>query len=127
MTDTSLAGKNILYVEDNEASRHLMEIVFEEMGCSLVAVASAQEALVKIQADKFDLVLTDIRMPQMNGYELARVIRQTDAQVPIYALTAHVMEYVPMKCQDAGMNGFITKPIQIEEFKRTIKTYFGIS
>jgi two-component system capsular synthesis sensor histidine kinase RcsC len=88
-------------------------------------VEGARQALERIRAEKFDLVLTDIRMPEMNGYEMARAIRQSGSQVPIYALTAHVMDYVPMKCSDAGMNGFIRKPINIEEFKTTVKQYLG--
>ena len=114
-----------MYVDDDEASKSLVGIIIEDMGCGLVIASDGIEAIEKMQTEAFDLVLMDIRMPRMNGYEASRRIRRINKEIPIVALTADIMEWVPQQCWDAGMNGFVTKPINIDEFKSIIKNYLG--
>ena len=124
MGDTSLANKKILYVEDDEASRYFMEMVIGEMGCKLVLCADGQQALEKIQAEKFDLILMDIRMPKLDGYKTSQMIRKMDKETPIVAITAYMRGQVSgmmLECWDSGMNGILAKPCSPEEIKSEIE------
>ena len=123
MLDTSLVGKKILYVEDDEPSQYLMGSILKEVGCSLVICPNGEDALKRMRTEKFDFVFMDIRMSKMNGYETSRAIRQTDKNIPIVALTAHVMEWVPIKCRDAGMNGFMPKPCTIKDIEEELRRW----
>ncbi|MBF0571790.1 MAG: response regulator [Candidatus Omnitrophica bacterium] len=120
MVNTSLAGKKILYVEDDEASRYLMGYMAEEIGCGLVTCSNGEQAIDKIRTEKFDIIFMDVRMSRMNGYETSRMIRQMDKEIPIIALTAHVMEWVPLKCREAGMNGFVPKPCSVASIEKEL-------
>jgi len=116
--DASLAGKKILYVEDDEASRYFMNMVIEELGCGLVLCSDGEQAIEKARTDKFDLIFMDIRMPKMNGYQTTQVIRQIDKKVPIVAITAHIGSLVSgtmLECWNAGMNGVVSKPCSPED------------
>jgi CheY-like chemotaxis protein len=120
MAETSLMTKKILYVDDDKPSRCLMEIIIEEMGHTLAMVSTGEEAVEKIKTEKFDLIIMDIRLPSMNGYDTTRTIRRMNKEIPIIAFTAHVMDWVPQKCKDAGMDGFLSKPLDIDTLKKTI-------
>lgn len=123
MANTTVAKKKILYVEDDEASQCLMECIMDEMGYGLVVVAGGKQAADKVKTERFDLILMDVRIPGLNGYETTREIRKTNREIPIIACTAHIMPWVPEKCKEAGMDGFIEKPIDITKFQTIVNTY----
>ncbi len=122
-----LCGRKILLVEDNELNREIAQTILEGVGL-IVDTANDGSVAVKIMekaaADAYDLILMDIQMPIMDGYEAARQIRQIDdpvrSAIPIVAMTADAFEEDRQKAIDAGMNGHITKPIDVSRLMATL-------
>jgi CheY-like chemotaxis protein len=118
--------KKILIVEDDIASQYLMELVVKELGCMYAGVFNGDQAVEKMRSEKFDLVLMDLRLPGMSGYEAARIIRQEISKdIPIFAVTAHTAQAVSLQCYDIGMNEFIPKPVDLEKFKKLVRKYLA--
>ncbi|MBF0619286.1 MAG: response regulator [Candidatus Omnitrophica bacterium] len=112
MALTGLKQKKVLIAEDDQSSQYLMKLVMEDLGFSAVIVSNGQEVLDRLKAEAFDLIIMDIRMPILDGYRATSMIRhELKLDLPIIALTAHAMDWVPARCYAAGMNGFISKPI----------------
>jgi CheY-like chemotaxis protein len=105
----------ILLVEDNPVNQKVAVRLLEKHGHSVTVAGNGKEALSCLDERPFDLVLMDVQMPVMDGLEATAVIRQretgTDRRLPIVALTAHAMVGDREKCLDAGMDGYVTKPI----------------
>ena len=123
-----LSGKKILLVEDNELNQEIARTVLEEVGFIIDTADDGTEAVEKMktaQADTYDLILMDIQMPVMDGYEAARTIRALDdparANVPIVAMTANAFEEDRQRAFDAGMNGHVPKPIDIPKLLETLQ------
>ncbi|MFQ5674182.1 MAG: response regulator [Nitrospinales bacterium] len=110
----------ILLVDDTPMNLVLETKMLSRKGHDVFAVESGREALAAFQEDRFDVVLMDMRMPGMDGLETTRKIRELEsanntAAVPIIAMTANDMESDKQKCLEAGMDGFISKPLAIRE------------
>jgi signal transduction histidine kinase/AmiR/NasT family two-component response regulator len=109
---------SILIAEDNAVNRRLIKAVLESAGHHVTAVSNGKQALAVFETQIFDLILMDIEMPEMNGIEATEAIRESegrDSRVPIYALTAHTMAGDRDKCLAGGMDGHISKPINVDE------------
>ncbi|MFH0754739.1 MAG: response regulator [Candidatus Omnitrophota bacterium] len=118
--------KSILVVEDDPDSQYLMQIILEDMHFNFTIAATGKDAIDNIQKKQFDLVLMDLRLPDISGYDVTRIIRQElKKNIPIFAVTAHAAQSVSLKCYDLGMNEFIPKPVDIEKLKLIINTYLG--
>ncbi len=120
LTDEKLmagADNKILLVEDNETNQVLAREILESYNYRVKIAEKGREALDKIQTDKYDCVLMDIQLPGLNGYEATRIIRNELklSNMPVLALTANVMENHRKEAEKAGMNGLISKPIDIEK------------
>ena len=115
MCNTMLVNKHILIVEDNDSSRRLLEIILKDMGCFVEVAVNGQEAVDKARDGMFDLVLMDLRLPVLNGFEATMAIRRMKKDIPIIALTAHAMEWVKEKCLECGMNDYLSKPFSEEK------------
>ncbi len=114
-------GISVLIVEDNAINQKLMGILLKQMGCLFEVAADGKQAVAIVQEKKFDLVLMDIQMPVMDGYEASNIIRnQMKLKTPIVALTAHVFKEDEMKCRAAGMNDFLTKPVSLKALRETV-------
>src|SRR5262249_54084731 len=98
--------------------------LLEKQGHTVVVVDNGQEALAALERQTFDLVLMDVQMPQMDGYEATERIRAkeqtTGWHVPIIAMTAHAMKGDRERCLQAGMEGYVAKPIQAKELFEAI-------
>ena len=105
----------ILLAEDNVVNQRLTARVLEKSGHTVVIVANGREALDALRDDTFDMVLMDVQMPGMDGYEATRAIRTGERiknkHIPVLAFTAHAMAGDRDRCLAAGMNGYISKPI----------------
>lgn len=109
--------KVILIVEDDEVNFKFLEAVLQDTSAQVLHARNGIQAVELCQSiNKIDLVLMDIKMPEMDGYEATRRIREFNHKVPIIAQTAFVLEDELEKCRDAGCNDQITKPIDIKEF-----------
>ncbi|SFV60419.1 Sensory box histidine kinase/response regulator [hydrothermal vent metagenome] len=119
----AMAGKKILVAEDNEVNQKVIMGLLAQTGIELTFVDDGQEALDLVKKDiPFDLLLMDINMPNMNGYEASREIRKTSKynNIPILALTGDVMDDAITKAMQSGMQGHIAKPIIIDIFYKKI-------
>jgi len=106
----------VLLAEDDPIARRIATRQLAKAGIEVDAVQDGSEAWDKLQKNRYDLLLTDIRMPGIDGIELARRIREMEKQkqassMPIIGLSAHAMENVVKSCIDAGMNQFMSKPV----------------
>ncbi|MHB8285508.1 MAG: response regulator [Caulobacteraceae bacterium] len=105
------AGLRVLLAEDNPVNALLAKALLGRVGCSVDRVANGQEALEALQAAPYDVVLMDMRMPIMDGLTAAKALRARGDATPIIALTANAFEDDRRACLDAGMNDFLTKPM----------------
>ena len=105
----------VLLVEDNSVNRRLAQMVLARHGHAITAVDSGAAALEALEHGRFDLILMDVHLPGMDGIETTRAIRRSERhcgrRIPIIALTAHAMAGDRERCLDAGMDGYLVKPI----------------
>ncbi len=121
-----IEGKGtILYVEDNLDNRNLIRRVLNAEGYAVVEAAHAEHAIRKLEQENIDLILMDINMPDMDGYTLTAKIKQMDryADIPILAVTANVMRGDREKSLEAGCDGYIQKPIDIDNLAQQIERF----
>jgi CheY-like chemotaxis protein len=106
----------ILVAEDNHVNQLVARRLLERAGHSVVLVGNGLAAVHAVESGSFDLVLMDVQMPDMDGFEAARRIRQHPTgqfkDLPIFALTAHALDGDRERCLAAGMNDYLTKPLQ---------------
>jgi len=108
----------ILVAEDNLVNQRLATRLLEKRGHFVTVAATGCEALAALEKSSFDLVLMDMQMPEMDGFEATAAIRKKEkpgTHLPIVALTAHAMKGDREKCIAAGMDGYLAKPIRPEE------------
>jgi signal transduction histidine kinase/CheY-like chemotaxis protein len=122
-------GLRVLLAEDNPINALLMRELLRRRGHTVVQVSSGEAAIAAMERGGIDVLLTDIHMPGLDGIEAARHIRAAEAQtsqlrVPIVALTADILDSERRACQDAGMDGFLTKPIAPAELDATLARLF---
>jgi len=125
----SQTGLTILLAEDNPINMMLIRELLKRRGHNVVEVTTGTDAVRAMGEQRFDLLLTDIHMPGMDGIEAARAIRRQEAavaspRVPIVALTADAMETGKRACQEAGMDGFLTKPVEPGELEEMFLMLF---
>jgi signal transduction histidine kinase/ActR/RegA family two-component response regulator len=114
---------SVLVAEDNAVNRRLIETLLQSAGHYVTAASNGKQALALCESQIFDLILMDIEMPEMNGLEATQAIRESEprnSRVPIYALTAHALAGDRDKCLSGGMDGYITKPINVDEFLKIL-------
>ncbi|MGH9345090.1 MAG: PAS domain S-box protein [Terriglobia bacterium] len=122
----------ILLVEDHPANQKLARFLLEKYGYRVEAANDGMEAIAALQkeaSDPFDLVLMDIQMPRMDGFEATAMIRRmqkgSGKRVPVVAMTAHAMKGDKERCLKAGMDGYISKPVRRSEIIGTIERFTG--
>jgi CheY-like chemotaxis protein len=117
-----LSGKKILLAEDNAINQLVARNVLEKWGVELKVVENGREAVEHLEGHRVDLVLMDLQMPEMDGYQASRLIRQMKnglySTLPIIALTASSQYEVSEQYRRCGMNDFLNKPFNPEELYR---------
>jgi signal transduction histidine kinase/CheY-like chemotaxis protein len=123
MMPTNL-GLHVLAADDNATNQLVMRQVLKKLGCTFEVVSSGLEALAAIEKTKFDLVLMDQHMPEMDGLEATRRIRRMPgdmAAVPIIAMTASILREDEEACWKAGMTAFLCKPVTLKQLAKMIE------
>lgn len=117
-------GLRVLVAEDNAVNQKVAERSLLHLGHHPTVVGTGREALARLKAQTFDVVLMDIQMPEMDGFEAARAIRRSETggrRVPILAMTALSAEGDAERCLEAGMDGYLRKPVQLADLKNALQ------
>ena len=128
-TEQTLTSHKILLVEDNAINQMVAIDLLEDLGQTYVVAENGKLAIEQLKAEQdFDVILMDCQMPVMDGYTATKAIRNGDAgfvyqSIPIIAVTANAMEGDEQKCLDAGMNAYLSKPIDVRCFKELLIRY----
>ena len=116
----------ILVAEDNKTNQTLLKFILQQWNLPYDLAENGQQVLDKLKQDNYDLILMDIQMPIMDGYDASKKIRkELNVQVPIIAMTAHVLPTEKQKCIDAGMDDYISKPIDENIFLNMLEKYLS--
>jgi len=114
----------VLLVEDNLVNQKLFVRLMEKLGHQVSVASNGREALTMHAAGRFDVVLMDVQMPEMDGLEATREIRRRErrigAHTPILGLTAHAMKGDRERCLEAGMDSYLAKPVRADELAGAI-------
>jgi len=117
----------ILLAEDNAVNQKLAVRLLEKRGHTVAVAGNGKEAVAALQAETFDLVLMDVQMPEMDGFQATAAIRELEKasgnHLPVIAMTAHAMVGDRERCLAAGMDDYLTKPIRLEELNNLLARY----
>jgi two-component system sensor histidine kinase/response regulator len=115
----------ILLAEDNVVNQRLTERLLQKQGHRVVVVGNGREAVNALEDENWDIVLMDVQMPELDGFQATAVIREKERasglHIPIVAMTAHAMKGDKERCLAAGMDGYISKPIRAESLINVIE------
>ena len=122
-------GRHILLAEDNRVNQALTRQLLQKIGHTVVVAENGREAVAALDRERFDLVLMDIQMPEMDGFEATAIIRERErtsgAHLPVIAMTAHAMKGDEARCLKAGMDGYLSKPISAIRLLETLSQYLA--
>ncbi len=122
---------HVLLVDDNPTNKRLVELLLEQERHRVTTASNGREALDKFAREPFDVVLMDVQMPEMDGFQATAAIREregaTGRRTPIIAMTAHAMAGDRERCLRAGMDAYLSKPLRAEDLMTTIARFFPAS
>ena len=116
----------VLVAEDNVINSAVIKEQLEALGCSVVVAANGEQALAQWLPGRYDLVLTDVNMPVMNGYQLAEALRQQDKTLPIIGITANALREEGERCAAAGMQAWLVKPLNLATLRAELEKHCQI-
>ncbi len=120
-----MAGERILLVEDNPMNRRVVQFILKSQGYIVHEAKHGLEALELVKVHLPDLILMDLQLPGMDGFTTTRIIKEdaTTKDIPVVALTAYAMRGDAERAVEAGCDGYITKPIDPDEFPKLVASY----
>ncbi len=115
----------VLVVEDNPVNLELVTALLEEQGCRILCAQTAGAGLRLVAAERPDLILMDVQLPDMTGYDATRRLKAdpATAAIPIVAITAQAMRGEEAKAREAGCNGYLTKPLNTRAFREMLSRF----
>ena len=117
----------ILVAEDNPSNQKLISILLQKIGVEVTIAEDGQIAVDKALDGAYDLILMDMQMPNLNGYDASRQLRDKGCKTPIIAVTANAMMGDEEKCVEAGCDGYISKPIDRAKLSEVVARYIPIT
>ena len=118
------SARKILVAEDHVVNREVIQRQLDLLGYDVDVVDDGRQALKKYSLHQYDLLLTDCHMPEMDGYELTKAIRElesgSESRLPIIAITANAMQGEAERCYESGMDDFITKPVELKQLNKLL-------
>jgi CheY-like chemotaxis protein/HPt (histidine-containing phosphotransfer) domain-containing protein len=123
-TRCDLEDCRVLVVDDGSTNRKLIQLMLERGGAKVRVAENGQVAVDMARHHAFDVILMDMQMPVLDGYSATRQLREQGFSGPIIALTAHAMKGDREKCEQAGCSGYLSKPINVDDLIRTVKSSF---
>jgi two-component system cell cycle response regulator DivK len=123
----AMAGKRILVVEDHEENRRLLRDLLTSFGYELIEAVTGEEGLVSAETHRPDLILMDIQLPGLDGYETTRRIKANPAlrRIPVIAVTSYALSGDDVKALEAGCDAYVTKPFDPAELLEKIRVYLS--
>ena len=118
---------HVLVAEDNVINSAIIKEQLEVLGCTVVVTANGEQALAQWSPGRFDLVLTDVSMPIINGYQLAEALRQRDQTVPIIGVTANALREEGERCAAVGMNAWMVKPLNLATLRAHLEKHCKVA
>ena len=117
--------KKILLVEDNDVNMRLVRLTLKNQNYQFFEASNGEEAIAQALKEKPDLIILDIQIPRMDGYEVAHALKHSHevSHIPIIALTAHAMKGDEEKALKAGCDAYVSKPLDTSEFRHLVKSY----
>jgi len=115
--------QHVLVVEDNKINQTVAQRIFTTLGLQIEIAESGKEALQKIEHHSYDVIFMDIQMPELNGFETTKLMREKGYTLPIVAMTANALKGDREICLEAGMDDYIAKPVKIEEIQSVLWRY----
>jgi len=122
---TDMYNGNVLVVEDNPSNQKLIAIFLQRMGLEVTLANDGLEAVEVCGQRTFDIILMDMQMPNMNGYDATRQLRSQGLKTPIIAVTANAMSGDEQKCIDVGCDGYLSKPIDRDKLDELVRQHLG--
>ena len=123
---TAMYNGKVLVAEDNPSNQKLIAILLQRMGLEVILVGDGIEAVAQCGEQSFDIILMDMQMPNMNGYDATRQLRSQGIKTPIIAVTANAMTGDEKKCIDVGCDGYLSKPIDRNKLEDLVSRYLAI-
>jgi CheY-like chemotaxis protein len=126
---TAFNSARILLAEDNESNRKVTSLMLKRLGYRADAVTNGKEVLLALKHQPYDIILMNLRMPEVDGFEATRMIRERcpkTVQPAIIAFTAYILPNSKEKCLDAGMNDFIAKPVKMDDLAAILSKHARI-
>ncbi len=122
-----MAGKRILVIEDHEENRRLLRDLLTSFGYELIEAVTGEEGLTAAEMQRPDLILMDIQLPGIDGYETTRRIKANPAlyHIPVIAVTSYALSGDDVKALEAGCDAYVTKPFDPAELLEKIRGYLG--
>ena len=119
-------GLKVLVAQANPINQMTLRDHLEQLGCQVTLADDGEDALAMWDMEAHDVVLTDVNMPRMNGYELARTLRAEGVRSPIVGITANAMQDEKQRCRDVGMDVCVVKPITLDALAKLLQQFQGI-
>ncbi|MEN8126457.1 MAG: response regulator [Planctomycetota bacterium] len=116
----------VLVAEDNPSNQKLIAILLQKVGLEVTLADNGAEAVEQCASQTFDIILMDMQMPSLNGYDATRQLRSQGVQTPIIAVTANAMAGDEQKCIDIGCDGYLSKPIDRNKLNELIGQHLKV-
>ena len=116
-------AKTILIVDDSASLRQVVGIALKSAGYDVLEAFDGKDALSKLDGRKIHLIISDVNMPNMDGYRLTQRIRQLGLTLPVVGVTANALAEEKQRCLESGMDSCLSKPVTLDVLKQTLSVY----